>query len=488
MKETFRAIFKLGSWTLFSLSMGALMIKIIATVMGPTGVGILSLLRQTQQTFVSLATVNGDTALVQGLSSRSGREREDYLATVGKVFLITVLIASFVFFFLSPMLGPLIFPKQGSDSIQLVRWILLPAFFSCISVFVLGVLNSYRATGKMAFSQGIAALAGALVAYPLSINGQYGALIILLSVVSITSFIASAFFAVRSGWMKPLFVDFWRSLQQDHVRHFFSISGVAVMVGFAGTGTLLLVRLSISHYFGFASAGIFDVAWTLSSMYLVLFLSTFGTHFLPAMSREPDADTLKLKIFELMHFSILISIAMIVFVIVLKPFIVNALYSDKFISALDIIRWMLVGDYFKVTGWVLSIPMLARSYMRPYFILSMSWNLLFSLAAIILILFIGGIEYMGLAYVFAQVVYVILSFWYWRKYHNLKFSKKLSILWLSGLCFVICVSIVHWNSSNVSIMAVVGWGLLVVFFMWCGLGGRGRNDLKNAVFARFLRG
>jgi O-antigen/teichoic acid export membrane protein len=485
MKETFRAIFKLGSWTLFSIAMGAFMMKIVATVMGPAGVGILSLLRQTQQTFVSLATVNGDTALVQGLSSLSGRDREDYLATVGKIFLITVLITSIVFFFLSPMLGPLIFPKEDLGSIQLVRWILLPAFFSCISVFVLGVLNSYRATGKMAFSQGIAALAGALVAYPLSINGQYGALIILLSVVSITSFIASFFFAVRSGWMKPLFVDFWRSMQQDHVRHFFSISGVAVMVGFAGTGTLLLVRLSISHYFGIASAGIFDVAWTLSSMYLVLFLSTFGTHFLPEMSREPDADTLKLKIFELMHFSILISIAMIVFVIVLKPFIVNALYSDKFISALDIIRWMLVGDYFKVTGWVLSIPMLARSYMRPYFILSISWNLLFSLAAIVLFLFIGDIEYMGAAYLFTQVVYVTLSFWYWKKCHNLNFSNKLTMLWLFGLCVVVSASIVHWNSSHISILAVVGWGLVVVFFIWCGLGLRGRSALKETVVGRF---
>ncbi len=71
MREILKAFFKTASGSAANVLLTVVALKIMAAILGPPGIGLLSLLRQTQQTALTAGTLSGQTALVQGGSSQN---------------------------------------------------------------------------------------------------------------------------------------------------------------------------------------------------------------------------------------------------------------------------------------------------------------------------------------------------------------------------------------------------------------------------------
>lgn len=482
MVSTIKSLLKLSSWTLLTLIFGAIITKVIATIAGPSGVGYFSLFRQLQQTFVSLATFSGDTALVQGISSRENSKKSGYVLNTGKIIIINVLIISLVSSTIMYFFEAFFLEKIGLKKSMVLYLLLIPSIFASLSVYLVGVLNGYENTKLTTKLQTTAAFCGLLCAIIFVKKSDQLPYILILSTISICIFFLALFFVCKLNLFVPNFdLPHSKSASAD-IRHFFSISTIALLVGFSGAGTLLLVRLKLTAYFGVVGAGIFDAAWTLSSMYLVLFLGSFGTYFLPKLSALKDNTELNKEVDKLMHLSLLVSVVLIVPVIYLKPILFKSLYSNEFADSLKIFKWMLIGDYFKITAWVLSIPMLARAYMKPYFILSIAWNIVFMSVAYVFTVFSRSIEFVGLAYLITQILYVFASYFYWSKYHSLKFSLAVRRLWLFGLFAILFYSIISWNHLDLN---VFNGGIMIftlLIFLSTGISKVGREFLVKKYF------
>src|SRR5215212_6914796 len=105
MRELLIATFKTGGGTLGRLLFAAIATKIIAVVLGPSGVGLLSLLRQTVDVSNNLGTLGGNNALVQGLASRKGQRRDEYLVTTFWIFVLGLLLIAGVFLVFAPWIA-----------------------------------------------------------------------------------------------------------------------------------------------------------------------------------------------------------------------------------------------------------------------------------------------------------------------------------------------------------------------------------------------
>jgi O-antigen/teichoic acid export membrane protein len=81
MRELVKAILKTDSGSGGSLLLGVVTMKVMAVVLGPSGVGLYSLLRQTMTSTISLGNLGGAAALVHGLVSFKGQARDTYLVT-----------------------------------------------------------------------------------------------------------------------------------------------------------------------------------------------------------------------------------------------------------------------------------------------------------------------------------------------------------------------------------------------------------------------
>jgi len=65
MREILKAFTKTVSGTAVSLVISSLSVKIIASIIGPSGMGLYSILRQIHSTTLIAATMGGQTALVK---------------------------------------------------------------------------------------------------------------------------------------------------------------------------------------------------------------------------------------------------------------------------------------------------------------------------------------------------------------------------------------------------------------------------------------
>lgn len=484
MLSTIKSLLKLGVWTCLTLILGALITKIIAMTAGPSGVGYFSIFRQLQQTFVSLATLNGETALVQGISSRDQSEKNTYAFNVAKIVALFIAIVCIVSIVLLYFNGNVLAKKINVNQVTFLYMLLIPSTFASINVYFIGVLNGYGKNKNTVKAQTFSGFCG-LVAVIFYFNKMdESSYVAVLSAMTIGNFIFCLFhISSLSGFNKIVFKSPYEIFKRDS-KHFLSISFFAVLVGFAGAASLLLIRVKLTEYLGIKAAGIFDAAWTLSAMYLVLFLSSFGTYFMPKLSSLSDDKEFYKKLNELMYLSLFVSIFLILPAILLKPVLFKLFYSENFDGSISIFRWMVIGDYFKISAWVLSIPMLARAYMRPYFLFSLCWNMVFILTSYAFISMGGVIEYIGLAYLLTNIVYVFLSVIYWHRYRGLKFTVSLIKLWFAGLFTVILYSVLYWKVTSIDLMSCLILIVFILVYIYVGVGKEGRLSLFKIILSK----
>src|SRR3954470_8059329 len=105
MREILKAVLKTGSGTVGFLLFGVLATKIMAVILGPSGIGLFSLLRQTVEFSKGLGSLGGETALVQGLASRKGETQDNYLVTAFWVFASGTLLTVTVLLGFAPWLA-----------------------------------------------------------------------------------------------------------------------------------------------------------------------------------------------------------------------------------------------------------------------------------------------------------------------------------------------------------------------------------------------
>src|SRR3712207_6770368 len=121
MRDILKAAIKTMSGSAGFLLFGMLTIKIMAVVLGPNGVGLYSLLRQTSEFSKNLGTLGGETALVQGLASRKGKVRDEYLLTAFWVFVLGALLTVATLMILAPWIALWVFHRNDEQTINLVR-------------------------------------------------------------------------------------------------------------------------------------------------------------------------------------------------------------------------------------------------------------------------------------------------------------------------------------------------------------------------------
>ncbi len=467
MFEILAAILKTGMGSAIGLALAAAAAKIIAVTVGPSGFGLFSLLRQTYQTAVAFATLGGLTATVQGISSQTGRARTQYVVTAGGIFVLGGLAGSMALFFMAPQWAHWILGHRDPASVLLMRWLSLPLFLGVIQAYASAVLNGHRAVGRLALVHSTNGAAFAVLAFPaayLVARGDIRAFAWLLGAVALTSASLASLFVIRERWLTPAMVISPSAVSLQAARHFFTVAGPMLMTGLVSTGTLLALRSLIARQFALSGAGFFDSAWTLGTMYSVLLLMSFTTYYLPTLSQTADPQARLLLIGRMLRLSTSLLVVLITAVVVLKPFAVRMLYSDRFLPALAVLRWMLIAEYFRTSGQVFVMPILGRADMKTYSYIEVGWNIGFFLLSSLAVLSFAWLPGVGLAYLIMYAAYLGYAFLHARAHENFRFERPLIWRWIIGLMIVTGSSIHSWTDSAVRLSVAAPWLVLAGIF------------------------
>lgn len=457
MKEIAAGFMKTGVASILSTIFSMVSTKIFAVIVGPSGVGLYSLLKQIMLFAMTFGTAGGQSALIQGMASKTGDAKDQYQITVFQIFLICTFAIVLILMLFSGDIAKYSFGSEWIDKIILVKWLVVPVVLTVLFVYLGGVLNSYKAINSLALGQICAAAASVVLAYPVAYQvSRYNSTIAFVWYIAATTAVTVIIYgaiAFKNGWLLPLRKLFLVRMDISSARHFFSISSVTLITGLAASGGLLFVKALNVKTGGLGYAGLFDVSWTISLIYLSLVLNSFMTYYLPKLSETSLQEERCSLINDVMRFCIIIMVPIIVSLVVFKPLLVTFGYSDKFLDSLSIMRWMLVGDYFKVTAWVFSVSVLAKAEMKVLFLSDMLWWSGFVATVSLIDTFDLGLQFIGFSYALLYFMYMAGFFIRAIKQKDFYPHGSVMISWFIGLIIIVLSSFMTWDLQSVNFIS-----------------------------------
>lgn len=446
--------FKTGLGQLLGLLLGAISVKLLAVLAGPAGVGLFSVLRHLQQTLSSVASVGGQNAVVQGLSSHSGRARQQFLLSSFYVFLLVSLLLSVALLLCADFVASWVFSGEHASA---VRWLVIPVGLGALLFYFRGVLTAEMQFGALAVVNVVTGLGAVVVALPVGLAYSWGYpdfLILLLGCGFAPGLTAAFIFVRRLGYFRGIASLALSGVTVSATIRFLKVALPSLLSSFLTLGSVLVVRAHVVQRYGLEGAGQFDAAWSISAMYLALFLASLQSYLLPELSQSDKAQ-MRLSLAKAFHFSLLIALPLITALVVLKPLVVHILFSDEFLPSLQVLRWVLLGDCVRVLGWIIATVLLARADMKGFMLAEGLWSLTFLSLSLWLLSY--GIEWVGLAYFFSYIVYLVLLMWRLWVAHGTSMPALGFLRWLVGFALVTFSAWFCWNDQ-----ALYSWHFVLI--------------------------
>lgn len=448
-RPVLRAMSQTGAAALASGLLSALATKIIAVAGGPAALATLSTLQQLRQAAVVAATGNGQTALVRGSSALSGRERSEHVRTVACLFAAaTALVAGSMILWPQPLAA---LAGLGPGAGRLIPWLAIPVALTSFLVFASAVLNALGAIGRLAMLSVIASAAMALGAWPAArafAVGQRSALVALLTFSAAVS-VAAALIALvgfhgrLEGWFHG--PGSWWSGKA--ARSFGIMSVTLLASGLAASGALLAVRRHILFTQGLIVTGQFDAAWGLSMNQVTLVLSSVQTYYLPAVAKSRSLTERDGHISSVLTVAALTAAGVIAGIALFKPWFLRMLYAAAFEPAAAYLRWTLLGDYLKVTSWILSIPILAAGDMKMFLAADLVAYTVFVAVATGLPPARTAASSAAIGFVAMYAAHLLLCAIYLRLKLRFVPARRTLAGWVLGLAVVTAVSALNWEKT-----------------------------------------
>ena len=345
----------------------------------------------------------------------------------------------------------------GAARAGMVRWLAVPLVFSSALVFLGSVLNARGEIGRLALVQIASPAAMALLAYPVATMVRGGQESTLVLWIALSAACSAALATILAAPLAPILFGRLRSSRwysgprrwwdQEAARGFLTMSGSMLAGGAAASLVLLAARARILHQQGFAVAGQFDAAWAISMNHVSLVLASLQTYCLPALARTRDRAECNAHLTRMLTAAALAAAAVVCVLAVLKPVVLGLFYSNAFLEASRYLRWTLVGDYLKVSSWVLSIPMLASADMRAFLAADLSAYAVFAAGAAAVGHFRGAAEGTAIAFVLMYAAHLaVCGTIAWRRY-GFRPSARTTLIWIGALLAVVTVSAVKWRTG-----------------------------------------
>tara|TARA_B100000795_G_C22771588_1_gene428118 strand:+ start:158 stop:1612 length:1455 start_codon:yes stop_codon:yes gene_type:complete len=475
--QIFSAIFKSGLGTIGKVFFNAIAIKIIALLMGPSGVGIFSQLRQLWQTSVTIGSLNSGVAIVQGASSKEDSEKSFFINSIFWTVTLVNSLTSVLLVYYSKEVSVFFLNSSSNESIEAIKWLALASFFGVYLIFFSSVLTIYYAIGRYSIVAATSGFVLLIFAWPAA--NKSGVFVVeLVWMIIISEFIALLLcivFLVKDRLLPSLKVR----LKFNFIFEFFKTSYVLLVTGIFAMTSLLFIRGMIIDKYGFYGAGIFDASWMLCMVYVLILTKSFGTYFLPKLSSMNDANERNILVVEGLRIVILISVPVIVFMISFKPLILNLLYTNEFIESLTIMKWMLLGDFFKILSWLLAFLIIANKDMKVFLLLELISTSFLLFGVHISIKYFGTFESIGIIFMLIYIPYFIFTLIYNQLMHGLKLNKSIITFGSFGLLVIIASAINTWHALSVNYLVSSLNVIMSIIFTWLVLKQNERSWLLN---------
>lgn len=398
-----RSIAVIGSAQSLNILISILRMKVLAILLGPSGVGLLSIYNSLQGLVSTAAGLGMASSGVRQIASVSGEEQA--LSRVRRVLLAAHLVqgslAMLGLWLLRAPIADWVFgDRTYATDVGLIGVAILLALVGAAQTALLQGMRRIGDLGRVTvFSALIGTIAGLAAVW---VYGEAG-LIWFVVVQPLATIVVALRYTRRlpkPTALRPSAAEIWQVWKP------MAKLGVAFMLGgLATTATLLLVRGHITQELGLDPAGQFAAAWGITMTYVGFLLGAMAADYYPRLTEVIGDRAAATRLMnDQAQLGLAIGGPVLLLLIGLAPWVVTLLYSAEFAPAAELLQWQTVGNVFKLASWPLAFAIVAAARSKTFFLMELSFNIVF-LAMIWVLLPVLGLQVTAIAFLVGYVVY-----------------------------------------------------------------------------------
>lgn len=447
----------IGGASLVNVLLGLVRMKVVAMVLGPSGLGLIGILQQLMTTASAMAGMGLNSSGTRQLSEAVGNNNQAaFIATKRSLFWLTIMLALVgggLFWTLRTPIASLLF--SAPDKGELIGWLAIGVALSVGAGSQMALLNGLRRIGDIARVTIASAATSSVVGIAAIMTWREQGILIFLLVTPAASFVFSRFYVARLPAQKHKEIP--AAEIRSQAAKLLQLGGAFMVAGVITAGGQLAVRALVQHESGTAALGYFTASWIISMTYIGFVLQAMGTDFYPRLTASiTNHQAANTMVNEQTEMALLLSAPVLIAMLSLAPWIMDLLYSKEFYEAANILRWQIQGDILKVVSWPLGFIILASGNGR-LFVYTEGMAIIVFFLATWLLLPVFGIIATGMAFLLMYLVYLPAVYIYAKRKTNFRWSKSIIV---TTLVLTVTSALLH----VLTIIQPVAGGVIGLFF------------------------
>jgi len=467
-----------------NIGVGLVRNKIVAMLLGPSGMGLVTLFTTTVN-FISQATNFGISfSAVRHISAIFDRGEEAEIAHFVKVVRAWSLLTALLGMLICIVAGPALSSSTFSWGDHTLHFVLLSPAVAMLAITggETAILKGARQLKALAVVQVYSVLAALLITVPVYyFFGEAG----IVPVIVLMAFVSMALTIGFSWRLFPFRLCGARGLLGEGMA--MVRLGVAfTLAGIIGSGAEMLIRAYLNVVGDLNVLGLYNAGYMITVTYAGMVFSAMETDYFPRLSGVcHDVRATNETVNKQMEVSLLIIAPMLVSLMVLLPVLIPLLFTNSFLPVVAMAQVSALAMLLKVLTLPVAYITLARGCSGAYLFLESAYFVVF-----VLLVILGyeqwGLFGTGIAVLIAHIFdYVMINgYAYWK--YNYRISAEVvryaAVLLPVGLLAFLLTQwmegLTYWVSGGLLMMVTTFFSLGVL---------RRKTRLWEALVRRFRR-
>lgn len=225
-------------------------------------------------------------------------------------------------------------------------------FLYTLNTLLISILNGYKEFKRYVIVNISGTIVGLLftICFVFSM-GLKGALISAVSYQSVVFFI-TFWICRKAPWLSVIY--YRERLDRKMLRRFLNYSAMTLVSLSVVPVSQMLLRGYVISEISMTEAGWWEAMNRISNVYLMVITTSFSIYYLPRLSEIKEISELRYEIFKCYKVIIPILLSGLTLVYLLRHFVVMILFSPDFYPMESLFIWQLLGDFFKISSWLLA--------------------------------------------------------------------------------------------------------------------------------------
>lgn len=351
-------------------------VKVVSVIIGPSGVALLGQLSNFTSIILSFASGGINSGVTKYIAANSDNEEKikDLIGTAFRItlflsFIIGTILISFSSYFSNYVLL--------SDTYKYVFQIFgLTLFLYSTNALLLSIVNGFKKYNLFVKISIFSSVFGLLISLLLvsfwGINGSLINVVTSQSLLCIINFIV--LISEKCSWLS--FNYLFAKFKLEIAKKYFRFTVMTLVSALTIPVSQLIIRSYLIKSFTMKTTGLWEGLNRLSLMYLLIITSSFGVYYLPKLSEISEPNELKKEIHN--AFKVIIPFLSIILPLIYlsRNLIIKLLFSPDFYEMSELFSWQLIGDFLKVSSWLIAYVITAKAMTFLYIITEICTSLL----------------------------------------------------------------------------------------------------------------